>query len=308
MRELVSVLTQQQVQAYHRDGFIVVEDVFSVEETARMRAVTDEFVEAARSVTDHTDVYDLEPTHSAAEPRLRRLKNPHAQHEVYYQAVTHPRVLQILAQLIGPAIKFDGSKLNMKLAGFGAAVEWHQDWAFYPHTNEDLCAVGIMLDDCAMENGPLMIVPGSHQGPIYNHHADGRFCGAVDIIGDGVDLSTAVACTGRAGSMSIHHVRALHGSAPNVSDKPRRMLLPRYRAADAWPLLPPTKLLTGRQSFDDYQAEGLIHGNYDPITVRMSNTPVRLPLPGAEHEGSIYEKQRGMKNRYYDTPATTTTM
>jgi len=35
----------------------------------------------------------------------------------------------------------------MKAAGVSAAVEWHQDWAFYPHTNADLLAVGIMLDD-----------------------------------------------------------------------------------------------------------------------------------------------------------------
>jgi phytanoyl-CoA hydroxylase len=43
----------------------------------------------------------------------------------------------------------------MKSAGYGAPVEWHQDWAFYPHTNDDLAAVGIMLDDCDLENGPI---------------------------------------------------------------------------------------------------------------------------------------------------------
>ena len=62
----------------------------------------------------------------------------------------------------------------MKCAGFGAPVEWHQDWAFYPHTNDNLAAVGVMFDDMAMENGPLMIIPGSHKGPTFDHHADGH--------------------------------------------------------------------------------------------------------------------------------------
>jgi len=45
-------------------------------------------------------------------------------------------------QLIGPSIYCNGDKLNMKIGGVGSPVEWHQDWAFYPHTNDDLLAVG----------------------------------------------------------------------------------------------------------------------------------------------------------------------
>ena len=88
----------------------------------------------------------------------------------------------MLQDLWGPDIRFDTAKLNLKSAGFGAAVEWHQDWAFYPHTNDDLAAVGVMIDDMELENGPLLIIPGSHNGPVvHDHHAtDGRFCGAMD--------------------------------------------------------------------------------------------------------------------------------
>ena len=79
----------------------------------------------------------------------------------------------------------------MKSAGYGAAIEWHQDWAFYPHTNDDLAAVGVMFDDMEIENGPLMIIPGSHRGPIFDHHADGVFCGAMDPDNHDVDLASA---------------------------------------------------------------------------------------------------------------------
>ena len=87
--------------------------------------------------------------------------------------VRHPNILEVLKRLWGPSIRFDVSKLNLKAAGYGAPVEWHQDWAFYPHTNDDLAAVGIMIDDVDEENGPLLVIPGSHQGPIFDHHADG---------------------------------------------------------------------------------------------------------------------------------------
>ena len=48
----------------------------------------------------------------------------------------------------------------MKSGGFGSPVEWHQDWAFYPHTNDDLLAQAF-IDDMSEENGCLLVVPGS---------------------------------------------------------------------------------------------------------------------------------------------------
>src|SRR5271167_132829 len=207
------MLTGAQGAAYDRDGFIVVPDVFSAEDVAELRRVTDEFVSASAMVTDNDSVYDLEDTHSADEPRVRRLKAPHAIHPVYMRASRNPKIVELLTDLWG-SLRFDTGKLNIKSAGYGAPIEWHQDWAFYPHTNEDLAAVGIMIDDVDMENGPMMVVPGSHKGPIHDHHGpDGRFCGAIDPENCDIDLSRAVPCLGKAGSITIHHVRAVHGSA-----------------------------------------------------------------------------------------------
>jgi phytanoyl-CoA hydroxylase len=91
------------------------------------------------------------------------------------------------------SLRFDTGKLNMKSAGYGAPIEWHQAWAFYPHTNEDLAAVGIMIDDVDMETGPMMVVPGSHKGPIQDHHGpDGRFCGAMDPENCDIELARAL--------------------------------------------------------------------------------------------------------------------
>ena len=87
------MLTDGQRAAYDRDGFIVVPDVFPAEDIAELRRVTDEFVSASATVTANDSVYDLEDTHSAAEPRVRRLKAPHAIHPVSCAPAATPRSL-----------------------------------------------------------------------------------------------------------------------------------------------------------------------------------------------------------------------
>jgi len=287
------MLTPEQLDEYSRVGAIVVPGVLSADEVARLRAVTDGFVERARHLTAHDDVFDLEDSHTPKQPRVRRIKSPHLHHPDYAALVRHPRIVEVLTDLWGPDLRFDTAKLNLKSAGFGAAVEWHQDWAFYPHTNDDLAAVGVMMDDMELENGPLLIVPGSHRGPVHDHHADGRFCGAMDPASCGVDFSKAVPLTGRAGSITVHHVRTVHGSAPNTSNRDRRLLLFQFRAADAWPLL---GFPAGIEAYDALMVAGR------PGEPRVAPVPVRLPLPPAEHQGSIYENQKGAGRHYFAMP------
>jgi phytanoyl-CoA hydroxylase len=286
------MITDRDVAFYRDNGYLVVRDVLSKAEVEALRAVTDEFVERARKLTQHDEIFDLEDSHSAAEPRVRRIKTPHQWHDTYRRMVDHPNVLAVLQKLWGPAIRFDVSKLNLKAAGYGAPVEWHQDWAFYPHTNDDLAAVGIMMDDVDDANGPLLVIPKSHLGPIFDHHADGVFCGAMDPARGEVDYRTAVALKGPAGSITIHHARTVHGSATNTSGRPRRLLLHQYRAADAWPIL----------GVPDYQAfrSQLLCGE-ETIEPRVTAVPVRLPLPPATNQGSIYENQRSMRSRFFQT-------
>lgn len=290
------MINERDVSFYNENGYLVVRNVLSLDDVRELRSVTDDFVENARHTATHNDVYDLEDSHSPEEPRVRRIKTPHAHHETYARMVAHPNILDVLRKLWGRSIRFDVSKLNLKSAGYGAPVEWHQDWAFYPHTNDDLAAVGIMIDDVDETNGPLMVVPGSHQGPILDHHADGYFCGAIDPNRGEVDFSTAKTLTGPAGSITIHHARAIHGSATNTSGKSRRLLLHQYRAADAWPLL------ADDQAWKEYR-DNLLCGE-DTIEPRMANVPVRLPLPPAPGQGSIYENQKSTKNRYFETANT----
>ena len=225
------MLTQEQVDFYHTNGYLVIENVISTEDIADLRRITDEFVDKSREVTEHTNVFDLEPGHTAEAPQLRRLKNPVALHPIYDRMLRHNHILDSVAQLIGPNIRYDTSKLNMKSAGFGSPVEWHQDFAFASAvTNDDMLSVGLALDDMTQENGCLLFIPGSHKGPIYNHYQNDVFVGG--ITDPDFRPDNAVPIEVKAGGITIHHTCTLHASAPNLSGKSRRLLLLQYSAAD----------------------------------------------------------------------------
>ncbi len=273
-------------------GHIHVPGVLSPEWLGKVQAEIDAIVHAAKGVVEHDDIYDLEASHRPDAPRVRRIKTPHLHFPLFEKLVRDPAITDPVADLIGENIRLYGGKINIKAAGYGAPVEWHQDWAFYPHTNDDVLTVGLLIDEMDADNGPLCVMAGSHRGPIYDHHADGAFCGALDLDHSDLDFGNAVPMTGKAGDMVIFHSRCVHGSTANRSNRQRRLLIWEMTAADAWPL-------AGlRDGYDEFQ-RWVIRGE-GGLVPRLEDVPVRMPFPLAKHGGSIYENQRGMNRQYFN--------
>jgi ectoine hydroxylase len=280
----VRYLTDEQVASYHRDGYVALPRVIDAERVAALRRVTEQFLERSRGVARGDEVFDLDPRHTAAAPVLRRIKNP-ADHDPLYRWVAFDSPIpDIVTELIGPSITFHHSKLNLKGGLIGAPVEVHQDAAFYPHCNDDVLAVGLLLDDATEDNGALAVLPGSHHGPIYDHYdAQGRFIGCMrreDV--ERLDRRRAPLLTLPAGSIHIHHYRLVHWSAPNTSPADRRLLINAYAAADAVGFMPDTtrSSLYGR----------LVRGTPARVARRTAGD---MPLPPDFSRGytSIYELQ-----------------
>ena len=291
----METLTGSQVEYYRENGYLVLENRVPVSVIEVIRSEIARFLEEARDLTVSNDRLDLEDSHSPEDPRVRRIKLPHKICEPVRELLYSDHILAPVRDLIGPDLRLHTSKLNMKSAGFGAAVEWHQDFAFYPHTNDDVLAVGVLIDDMAEENGPLMVFPGTHQGPILQHHSDGVFVGAVDLAANGFDVQEATRLMGPAGSISIHHGRVLHGSALNTSDRDRRMLFFEIMAADAFPVM---GSMTTFDGIEDYNTRMLC--GRPTLEPRLEPVPVRVPLPQPAKAGSIYEVQSGLKARSFE--------
>ena len=286
------MLTSDQVRFYRDEGYLAVANVFDEAQVAELNRVTDMFVEQSRSVATSNSVFDVAPDHSTSRPAVRRIKNPTCLDEVYERARRNERLLDIVECLIGPGVRFDHCKLNFKPVGGGAAIDWHQDWAFYPHTNDDLLAVGVYLGDCGMESGPLMVIPKSHKGPVFDHHHDGIFVGSCRAQELGGLADSAVALPGKAGSITIHHVRTLHGSVENRHHLERRLLLLCYMAIDAWPL-------AGNAPFDLDEFNGRILRGTPTLQPRQIPLPVRAPIPRAAGADSIFDDQAPAAGRSF---------
>ncbi|QDC08328.1 phytanoyl-CoA dioxygenase family protein [Oceanicola sp. D3] len=295
------MLTQDQKEFYDENGYLMVEDVVTPDQLAKLQTITREMIDAARPLKESDERYDLDEGHTAENPRLTRIKLPHMQNPYFWEILTQSRVTEVLNGLLGPNTLINTSKLNTKAPGGGAAVEWHQDWAFYPHTNDDLLAFGLMLEDVDEANGPLMVIPGSHKGPVLSHHVNGVFAGAVNPDDPEFDLSKAVTLTGKAGSMTVHHVRTLHGSAPNMSDRNRLILFYELARADAWPILGSSSYIHAlgqRKFWDDIQSR-MVTGQ-PVLEPRLEQVPARMPLPPAPDNTSIFKTQKtaGQKSAF----------
>lgn len=231
------VLTQKQRERYFEDGFILLEAIVPKPWLERLRAATDELVERSRAVGRSDAVFDLEPDHTRENPRLRRVSSPVDQHPAYWEYLAESQLGDIVADLVGPDVKYHQSKLNFKWAKGGAEVKWHYDISFWPHTNYSPLTLGTYLYDCDMDQGPVGFIPGSHRWAMPSQYDEsGRWTGCLsDRDVARTDLSRARYMVGPAGSITIHNCRTLHGSPANTSDKGRPLLLYVLTSGDAFP-------------------------------------------------------------------------
>ncbi len=229
------VISRQQQESYFENGYLLVENAVDKTTLRKLQVCTAKAIDDSRKVEISDAVWDIEPGHSADSPRLRRLTSPNDYDETYWNYASSEGITDILSDLIGPDIKFHHSKLNFKWAGGGEEVKWHQDISFWPHTNYTPCTVGLYLEDCNDEQGPLGIIAGSHKGPLFNqYNEDNQWIGCLsddDIIR--LDMSRETYLPGPAGSITIHNCRTVHGSKINRTDRPRPLLLNAYAAANA---------------------------------------------------------------------------
>ena len=288
-------LNHAQLTFYQDNGFLVLGNRIPNVWLEKIRSEISRFEKEAALLEQSNDRLDLEDSHTKEAPRLRRIKLPHLISPDLNDLLHSDYILGPARDLIGPHIRLHTSKLNMKSAGYGAAVEWHQDYAFYPHSNDDILAIGVVIDDMQPENGPLMVYPGSHKGPVYNHHVDGVFAGAMLPEENGLNPKDAVSLLGSAGSISIHHGRIVHGSALNTSDRARRILFFEMMAADAFPIM---GSMTHWDGIEDYNTRMLC--GEPTLHPRLKDIPVRIPQPQPNVPISIYEIQKGLKNRAFE--------
>ena len=239
------MLREAQIRQFREEGYTIARGLLGARQISHLTAELDAWIAESRAhsanygeTVDGKARFDLEAGHSADHPKLRRVANPADISEAYQEALWDGPIVDAVAALLGPHVKFHHCKLNIKLPGMKTRVDYHQDHAYDPHTNDDMLAMLLMLDEMSAANGCLRVVPGS-QRERYSHYRDGKFVGAIDPALDAEFERRARPITGEPGDVCLLHTWTVHGGGPNRSDRPRRLLICDYTATDAVPLTAP---------------------------------------------------------------------
>jgi phytanoyl-CoA hydroxylase len=215
-------LSPADIDRFWADGFLAFQGVFSPDEIQRLReAVEGQAINQKYKTADQT-IHELALTQ---------------QHPLFLAMASDERIVGRLVPLLGPNVQIQHSKLAAKPLAKGVGpFGWHQDFAYFPHTNTDLIAVMVYLDDADEDNGCMNMVRGSHKLGLLNHTTpDGWFSGqCLEAEHWEAHPQNVVPLVLPAGSISMHHCLTLHGSPANLSGRPRRGLVIQYRAADAY--------------------------------------------------------------------------
>lgn len=278
-------LTQAQREHYFEHGYVGVDSLVPKDILAELVAVTEEFIDASRAETQAGRVFDIGPGHGPDRPVLRRLKRPDEQHETYWRFASG-LMADVAADLVGPDVLFHHSKLNFKWFDEGDTVKWHQDIQFFPHTNYNVITIGCYLADTDMSNGPLAVLPGSQNGPLYDQYdADGGWTGCLsEADAATVDMDKVDYLMGAAGSITVHNCRALHYSPSSKSPTPRPLLLNCYSSADAKAYTPHPD--PSSHAYEVVRGEAVRWAAHDP-------RPCQIPPDWSGGYSSIFAAQAG---------------
>ena len=271
-----STLSSQQIEQFRRDGYLLLERAVTDDQLARLQQELTSWIEESRHHTnpygpltvDERPRFDMGEEHTSDQPALRRVNNPSEISEAYLQVMRDSRMVDAVADLIGPDVKYHHCKLNIKLPGAKTTVHYHQDFMYTPHTNDDIITALLMLEDVDENNGCLMAVPGTHKGPLDTLFKDGQFTGMV-LPEREVELQASqVPITGKAGSVCLMHTRLQHGSEPNGSGRPRPLYICVYTAADAIPI--------ARNPMPSPHEGMIVRGVASPVA-RLMDLTIELP-------------------------------
>jgi non-heme Fe2+,alpha-ketoglutarate-dependent halogenase len=211
-------LTLEQIHNYNRTGYLKPFRIFDSAEIAEIRGYFDRLL--AKYLAAGQDSYSI--------------STAHLRHGRVWDLLTHPRIVALVVDLLGPSVIGWGSHFFCKMPGDGKTVSWHQDSSYWPLTPSKAVTVWLAIDDADRENACMRYLPGTHvlghltyrlsesdEANVLNQTVPG-----IEAYGEPVDVEL------KAGEASIHSDLLLHGSEANRSARRRCGLTLRYTSGD----------------------------------------------------------------------------
>jgi ectoine hydroxylase-related dioxygenase (phytanoyl-CoA dioxygenase family) len=279
-------LSEEEVAAYRRDGILFPIRAFSEAEMAGYR----------------TRLGELEAREGGTLSR-RTNQKPHLLLPWLADLVRHPAVLDAVEDVLGPDLLCWGSGFFSKRGGDGTFVSWHQDSTYWGLSESDVVTAWIAFSPSNRANGCMRVVPGtqeSEQLPHADTFASDNLLSRGQEIAVKVDEDAAVDVVLAPGEMSLHHVKIVHGSEPNLSDGPRIGYAVRYiptRIRQISSIRDSATLVRGTDRFGNFDLEPVPQADFHPDAVAyhtaMIDRHVAILYAGADQQPA-YARAAGM--------------
>lgn len=263
--------TQEQIESYRRDGFVVIEDFLSPSELEVWRQTTHEAVE------QRLDAARTAGRWSQNSATLTNQNNPDDfSAQVFTQCVrladTHDGMRELMmdertGELVGTLAGVDGIRIWHDQALFkqpyGNATAWHLDNPYWSFSSPDALSIWVALDDATLENGCLYYLPGTHKTARYeNSNIGANQRDLFKFYPEWLEIQ-AVATPARAGSAVIHNGLCAHGAGANMTRGPRRAMTCAF--------MPDGATFNGQKNvlpddlFDSYKLGDVLNSDWNPL-------------------------------------------
>ena len=228
------MLTQEQIDFFHENGFLRIPQVFNEEEITALSDSLDRLIEDW-SITSPgwsgpwREVYLDEEVEKQV--KLTAMHDLHLYSDAWMRAVTHPKLGKCLSQLLDSSVELHHTTMHIKPPQTGHPFPMHQDSPFYEHSDGRFLDTLVHLDDTFHENGEIRFLAGSHKMgklPHILNNPDGTPCSPHLNTGE-YKLEDTVPVPAKRGDVVVFHIYCIHGSYINQTKDPRRMVRMGFR-------------------------------------------------------------------------------
>ena len=231
------MLSQQQLDFYNTNSYLLVKGVFTKAEAAHFRQEAHDIINrlSAHASLDATWGAARQTSDDAKKTAIYHCHNVQFYSAALTRLISDERFTAIAAGILGTEnVQLHHNKLFIKPSEKGSPFPMHQDAPFFPHHNHRMIAGVVHFDDAPIEKGCIRVVPGSHKLGMLEHLPEGGW----HLPFSQYPIESAVPCPAEAGDVLFFSYLTIHGSGINVSNEARTTLLVQMRD----PMDPPVKL------------------------------------------------------------------
>lgn len=217
------ILTTEELHQFNEQGYLFCPNVFSTAEADVLRSAAHDVYAMDRKEVWHE---------KTGAPRTAFAA--HTYHDAFKRLAAHPRLIEPVTRILGEDVYMHQYKVNAKAAFEGDVWQWHQDYGTWARDDgmpePRAMNIAVFIDDVMSINGPLMLIPRSHQHGVLEAGHDLETTSYPlwtldrDTVTRLADAGGIVAPTGPAGSMLLFHGNLVHASPPNITPYPRTIV------------------------------------------------------------------------------------